>query len=73
MTKRFENVMKSIKPDGDAHLSKVPTEYDMSVEDFSDLTGMAMQKDPAYAIRYAFLFGFVMGNRATISRKLKRL
>lgn len=73
MTKLFENAMKSIQPDGDPRRSKVPTEYDMSLEDYSELTGMALMKDPAYAIHYAFLFGFVMGNRATITRKMKRL
>lgn len=73
MTKLFENAMKSIRPNGDNSLTKVPTEYDMSLEDYSELTGMALQKDPAYAIHCAFLFGFVMGNRATITRKMKRL
>ena len=73
MTKRFENAMKSISPSGDNRLSKLPTEYDMCLEDYSDLVGMALHKDPAYAIHYAFLFGFVMGNRATITRKMKRL
>lgn len=73
MTKLFENAMKSIRADAEGQLSKVPTEYDMGLEDFHDLTGMAIHGDPAYAIHYAFLFGFVMGNRATISRKMKRL
>ena len=73
MTKLFENAMKSICPKGENHLSKVPSEYDMCLEDFSGLTGMALREDPAYAVHYAFLFGFVMGNRATISRKMKRL
>jgi hypothetical protein len=73
MTKLFENAMKSIRADAEGQLSKVPTEYDMGLEDFHDLTGMAIHGDPAYAIHYAFLFGFVMGNRATITRKMKRL
>ena len=73
MTKLFDNAMKSIKPNGDDHLSRVPSEYDMSLEDFSELTGKAINGDPSYAIHYAFLFGFVMGNRATITRKMKRL
>ena len=73
MTKLFENAMKSIRADEEGQLSKVPSEYDMGLEDFHDLTGKALHGDPAYAIHYAFLFGFVMGNRATISRKMKRL
>lgn len=72
MTKVFENAMKAIQPEGDARKSKVPAPYDMSLEDYSELTRMALQGDPAYAIHYAFLFGFVMGNRATITRKLKK-
>lgn len=73
MTKLFENAMKSIRPNGDVHLSKVPSAYDMSLEDTQGLTEMAMTGDPFWAIHYAFLFGFVMGNRATITRKMKRL
>ena len=73
MTKAFENALKSIRPNGDTNPTKVPSGYDMCLEDYSDLVGMALQKDPAYAIHYAFLYGFVMGNRATITRKLKRL
>ena len=73
MTKLFENAMKSIRADAEGQLSKVPTEYDMSLEDTAGLTEMAMKGDPFYAIHYAFLFGFVMGNRATITRKMKRL
>lgn len=73
MTKQFENAIKAIRPDGDPRNSLLPSAYDMSLEDFSELTGMALMKDPAYAIHYAFLYGFVMGNRATITRKMKRL
>jgi hypothetical protein len=73
MTKLFENAMKSIGADEEGQLSKVPSVYDMGLEDFSELTGKALHDDPAYAIHYAFLFGFVMGNRCTHSRKMKRL
>ena len=72
MTRTFENAIKSISCNGDVQ-SKVPSEYDMTLEDFAGLTRMAIKKDPAYAVHYAFLFGFVMGNRATIRRKLPRL
>ena len=73
MTKLFENAMKSIRADEKGQLSKVPSEYDMGLEDFSELTRKALHGDPAYAIHYAFLFGFVMGNRCTLRRGLKRL
>jgi len=73
MTKVFENAIKSIRPDGDPKKSLLPSAYDMSLEDTSELTGMAMEGNPFWAIHYAFLFGFVMGNRATHSRKIKRL
>lgn len=73
MTKVFENAMMSIRPNGDVKESRVPSAYDMSLEDTKGLTEMAMKGDPFYAIHYAFLFGFVMGNRATHSRQLKRL
>lgn len=73
MTKLFENAMKSIEPDDKARLSSIPSEYDLRLEDFTELAKMAMQGDPCYAIHYAFMYGFVMGNRATHSRKLRRL
>ena len=72
MTKLFKNAMNSIRPDGEARYSKVPSEYDMSLEDTGELMRLAAE-NPFYAVHYAFLFGFVMGNRATITRKLKRL
>ena len=73
MTKLFENAIESIRPNDDALQSKLPTEYDMSLEATAGLIEMAMEGDIFYAVHYAFLFGFVMGNRATIRRKLKRL
>lgn len=73
MTKLFENAMKSIRANDDVSHSKVPTAYDMSLEDTAGLMEMAMKRDSFYAVHYAFLFGFVMGNRATITRKMKRL
>ncbi len=72
MTKLFENALESIAPGGKTELSKIPSGYDMSYEDTEGLTELAMT-DPFYAVHYAFLFGFVMGNRATITRKLKKL
>lgn len=72
MTKLFENAIQSIRPDGDAQQSRIPSAYDMSMKDASELTKMA-KEDPFNAITLAFLFGFVMGNRATITRKMKKL
>jgi hypothetical protein len=75
MTKKFENAIKAVKPDEDK-LSLIPYDYDLGLEDLSGLAEYAMSgpKDAVfYAIVKAFMFGFVMGNRATISRKMKRL
>ena len=73
MTKNFENAIKSARPDGSAHSSVIPSCYDMSADDTAELMELAYSKDPFRAIHLAFVFGFVMGNRATHSRKLKRL
>lgn len=77
MTKMFENALKSVQPDGETcGYSKIPSSYDMGYEDFAGLLRLANsdEYDAAYkAIIRAFHFGFVMGNRATISRKLPRL
>lgn len=73
MTKLFENAMKSIRELGPGHKSKVPKEYLMGMEDTTELMRTAMEKDPFDAVYRAFLFGFVMGNRATIRRNLKKL
>lgn len=72
MTKLFENAMKAIEPN-ETKGNGIPTAYDMSLEDTTELTRMAMEEDPFLAVHYAFMFGFVMGNRATHSRKLRRL
>ena len=73
MTKMFQNAIRAVKPGDEMGHSLVPYAYDMNLEDFSDLVGFALKGDPAQAVSLAFLFGFVMGNRATITRKLKRL
>ncbi len=73
MTKMFENATKAVKPEGELGHSLIPSSYDMYLEDYSDLIGLAISGDPAKAISLSFYFGFVMGNRATISHKLKRL
>lgn len=73
MTRTFENAVKAIKPDKLPAACIIPSPYDMSQEDLAGLIRMAASGDLAKAIIMAFDFGFVMGNRATISRKLKRL
>ena len=73
MTKTFQNATKVIRPEDPSTKFVIPTPYDMGVEDLGSLLQMAVSGDPAAAIILAFNFGFVMGNRATISRNLKRL
>ena len=75
MTKVFQNAIKAVRPNDDQN-SIIPLPYDMSCEDFRDLMEMAFSGDTEAqwkAIALSFEFGFVMGNRATIARKLKRL
>ena len=72
MTKMFENAIKAVRPEEKQH-SIVPSAYDMSGGDFCDLIKMAMSGNEAKAIDLAFMFGFVMGNRCTIRRDMKRL
>ena len=72
MTKMFENAIKNACPENPHISSVIPTAYDMTLEDSADLMELA-KTNPFWAIHYAFVFGFVMGNRATITRKLKRL
>lgn len=73
MTKMFEGAINKVKPEGLASPSVVPDAYDMSAADYSDLIGMSLSGKPAEAISLAFYFGFVMGNRCTLRRGLKRL
>jgi hypothetical protein len=72
MTKMFQNAIKAVEP-AENKPCLIPDSYDMSASDFSDLIGMSLSGNPAKAIHLAILFGFVMGNRATHSRGLKRL
>lgn len=73
MRKAFENAINSVKPDKETGRSMIPDEYDLSASDLSDLIDMSLSGHPAKALCLAFCFGFVMGNRATITRKMKRL
>jgi len=75
MTKMLQNAIKAVKPNVREH-SKIPTAYDMSLDDLRELMKMSMTSDSGkicQAITSAFLFGFVMGNRATKARNLPRL
>ena len=73
MTKMFENAIKTVRPDGRHDTSVIPSAYDMSIEDMRGIFEMMLDGKYWEAIETAFDFGFVMGNRATHSRKLKRL
>lgn len=73
MTKMFENALKSVQPNGTCGGSKVPYAYDIGSKDMVGLYEMMLEGKYWDAITAAFHFGFVMGNRATHSRKLKRL
>ena len=76
MTKRFDFAMKAAQPDGTPNSSIVPDDYDLSSEDILELMRMArsgVSGDWFRAINLAFTFSFVMGNRATHARNLKRL
>lgn len=72
MTKAFENAIKAVK-ENDWTPSTIPPSYDLGAEDMTALGQMAMDGQIFKALCMAFDFGFVMGNRATISRNLKRL
>lgn len=76
MTKAFDNAVLAVKPNGMDQESIIPSSYDMSMEDLTDLVSMTLSSLPdarMKAITFAFYFGFVMGNRCTHSRKMKRL
>ena len=77
MTKVFENALKAVKPDGLDNSSIIPLAYDIGLEDMTELFKLARSDDERNglykAITRAFMFGFVMGNRCTHRRKLRRL
>ena len=73
MTKLFERAIKKVTPQDAPTHTIIPTQYDMGYYDIQALMEMAHNGHSFEAISMAFDFGFVMGNRATHSRKLKRL
>lgn len=76
MTKMFENAIKAVRPKDGKEDGVIPGAYDMGYEDFSGLLELLHSGNPDdqwKAIVLSFEFGFVMGNRCTIRRKLRRL
>ena len=76
MTRMFENAIKTVRNENGKRASVIPSEYDIGATDFSDLLEMTFSGDRDQqwrALVMSFEFGFVMGNRATISRNIKRL
>jgi len=73
MTKLFDNAIKAVNPNGITKEGLIPYSYDMSMEDMTELMEMALDGRAFEALSLAFSFGYVMGNRATINRKLKKL
>lgn len=71
MTKMFENAVQKTKMG-----QVIPCSYDMSLEDMQELLKLGCSGNRELiliAITTAFRFGFVMGNRATHSRNMRRL
>lgn len=50
--------------------TKVPHQYDMSIRELIDLAGQA-KREPCEGVADAFLFGYVMGHRATLNGAYK--
>ena len=73
MTKVFKNAVEAVKPGTDDKKSVIPYSYQMSLEDMQDLILLAVKGHIYKALHLAFNFGFVMGNRCTIRRNMKRL
>ena len=73
MTRIFKNAINAAKPGTDDNRSVIPYPYQMSMEDMQDLILLAVKGHIYKAIHLAFTFGFVMGNRCTIRRNMKRL
>ena len=76
MTKQFQNAIRAVAPNDIFSDTIIPDAYDIGLEDASYLYQLVTTGDGDkifLALRLAFTFGFVMGNRATHSRKLKRL
>lgn len=72
MTKVFNNAINAARPENKTQRT-IPHGYDMTGEDFMELVRLARSGNVFEAISQAFCFGFVMGNRATVSRNMKRL
>ena len=74
LSRRFENAIKAARPEGGSPLSSVvPEPFDISANDISYLMNLAASGDLFMTVHLAFIYGFVMGNRATYTQKMKRL
>ena len=74
MTKMFDGAIKKVHPEGiTAANTVIPERYDISFTDMMELLQLAHKGEAFKALNLAFSFGFVMGNRCTLRRKLPRL
>ena len=76
MTQKFENALKTVEPQDASAGSVIPSAYDIDLEDMNGLYALTRSNgnDGLYrALIMAFRYGFVMGNRATHSRSIRRL
>lgn len=67
--------MRNMKSTADKANSNIPCSYDLNSTELSELIKQARNADPneTYdAIVTAFLYGFVMGHRATLAGKVKK-
>lgn len=73
MTKLFEGAVKKVNNGESLANSIIPDQYDIGYSDMSSLLEMIRNGKAVEAVTLAFDFGFVMGNRCTLRRKLRRL
>ena len=67
--------MRNMKQTADKASNNIPSTYDLNSTELSELIKQARNADPneTYdAIVTAFLYGFVMGHRATLAGKVER-
>lgn len=68
-------MIRDMKQTADKARSNIPGSYDLNSTELSELLNKARQNDPneTYdAIVTAFMYGFVMGHRATLAGKVKK-
>ena len=67
--------MRNMKQTADKASNNIPSTYDLNSTELRELISKARQADPndSYdAIVTAFMYGFVMGHRATLAGKVKK-